>query len=189
MRSGAAHPKMAALQVVVLAHFKAHADACAASGAAAAARPSRVIIFTNLRDSVHQICDFLRAHEPLVKARCLVQPLVTAILGNLQWPVPELWAVHDGCMDLSRHGHNRWCSFDGTCVFDRTDWLPRRMFIGQGAGTKKGAGGMRQAEQKQVLADFRAGLFNAMVATCIGEEGLDIPQVCPLPSVISFLGL
>ncbi len=29
----------------------------------------------------------------------------------------------------------------------------------------------------QVLADFRAGLFNTLVATCIGEEGLDIPQV------------
>lgn len=29
----------------------------------------------------------------------------------------------------------------------------------------------------QVLADFRAGKFNTLVATCIGEEGLDIPQV------------
>lgn len=53
-----------------------------------------------------------------------------------------------------------------------------RMFIGQGAGSKKGGGGgMKQAEQKKVLADFRAGLYNTMVATCIGEEGLDIPQV------------
>ncbi len=54
-----------------------------------------------------------------------------------------------------------------------------RMFIGQGAGSKKGDGGMKQAEQKKVLADFRAGLFNTMVATCIGEEGLDIPQARP----------
>ncbi len=52
------------------------------------------------------------------------------------------------------------------------------MFIGQGAGSKRGAGGMKQLEQKKVLADFRAGLYNTMVATCIGEEGLDIPQVC-----------
>lgn len=52
-----------------------------------------------------------------------------------------------------------------------------RMFIGQGAGGKKRAAGMPQREQKQVLADFRVGLFNTMVATCIGEEGLDIPQV------------
>ena len=51
------------------------------------------------------------------------------------------------------------------------------MFIGQGAGSRKGAGGMAQREQKAVLADFRRGAFNTLVATCIGEEGLDIPQV------------
>eukprot|EP00887_Chlorella_sp_A99_P003881 scaffold11.g3881.t1 len=32
-------------------------------------------------------------------------------------------------------------------------------------------------EQKAVLADFREGKFNVLVATCIGEEGLDIPAV------------
>lgn len=64
MRSAAAHPKMAALQEVILAHFQAHA------ASADAGRPSRIIVFTNLRDSVHQICDVLRKHEPLVQARC-----------------------------------------------------------------------------------------------------------------------
>ena len=54
-----------------------------------------------------------------------------------------------------------------------------RAFIGQGPGSsEKGAGGgMKQKEQKQVLADFCAGNFNVLVATCIAEEGLDIPQV------------
>lgn len=52
------------------------------------------------------------------------------------------------------------------------------MFIGQSGGGRKGGGpGMAQREQKAVLAEFRAGGFNALVATCIGEEGLDIPQV------------
>ncbi len=56
-------------------------------------------------------------------------------------------------------------------------WIYRK-FIGQGAG-RKGSGpqGMKQSEQKQVLADFRASAFNTLVATCIGEEGLDIPEV------------
>lgn len=42
----------------------------------------------------------------------------------------------------------------------------------------------------QVLADFRAGLFNTLVATCIGEEGLDIPQVrlCSFLCTLSYLG-
>lgn len=57
----------------------------------------------------------------------------------------------------------------------------RRMFVGQGAGSRKGGGGMAQREQKAVLADFRRGAFNTLVATCIGEEGLDIPQVPPPP--------
>ncbi|GAX72692.1 hypothetical protein CEUSTIGMA_g148.t1 [Chlamydomonas eustigma] len=60
-----------------------------------------------------------------------------------------------------------------------------RYFIGQGGGksTSKQGGcstallGMKQADQKAVLTDFRDGKFNTLVATCIGEEGLDIPEV------------
>lgn len=36
---------------------------------------------------------------------------------------------------------------------------------------------MVQADQKAVLEDFHKGAFNTLVATCIGEEGLDIPAV------------
>lgn len=52
--------------------------------------------------------------------------------------------------------------------------------MGQSGGKSKGTG-MPQREQKAVLAEFRAGGFNTLVATCIGEEGLDIPQACPNP--------
>ena len=49
--------------------------------------------------------------------------------------------------------------------------------------------GMKQAEQKKVLTDFRAGAFNTLVATCIGEEGLDIPQAgaLALPALLTHL--
>ena len=47
-----------------------------------------------------------------------------------------------------------------------------------------------------MLADFREGRFNVLVATCIAEEGLDIPQVglplqplLMLDSVIAALGV
>lgn len=56
----------------------------------------------------------------------------------------------------------------------------RRAFIGQGnrsSKSAKGEEGMKQAEQKEVLNAFRHGTINVLVATCIGEEGLDIPQV------------
>ncbi|MAG91528.1 hypothetical protein CMO83_02530 [Candidatus Woesearchaeota archaeon] len=62
-----------------------------------------------------------------------------------------------------------------------------RIFVGQ---QKKGGTGLSQKEQKQMLDDFRNGLFNVLVATSIGEEGLDIPKVDlvvffePIPSAI-----
>ena len=62
-----------------------------------------------------------------------------------------------------------------------------KIFVGQ---QKKGDTGLSQKEQKQMLDDFRNGLFNVIVATSIGEEGLDIPKVDlvifyePVPSAI-----
>ena len=35
---------------------------------------------------------------------------------------------------------------------------------------------MTQKEQQALLKAFRNGDFNVMIATCIAEEGLDIPQ-------------
>ena len=61
------------------------------------------------------------------------------------------------------------------------------IFVGQ---QKKGETGLSQKEQKKMLDDFREGLFNVLVATSIGEEGLDIPKVDlviffePIPSAI-----
>ncbi|CAD7704868.1 unnamed protein product [Ostreobium quekettii] len=101
------HPKMAVLCEVLLAHF--------ASGGG-----SRVIVFTNLRETVGDIVQLLRRHE---------------------------------------------------------DTITAKMFIGQSGGPQKSTVGMKQSEQKRVLQDFREGKFNTLVATCIGEEGLDIPEV------------
>lgn len=61
------------------------------------------------------------------------------------------------------------------------------IFVGQ---LKKGETGLSQKEQKEVLERFRNGLLNVIVATSIGEEGLDIPKVDlvifyePIPSAI-----
>jgi len=61
------------------------------------------------------------------------------------------------------------------------------IFVGQ---TKKGDTGLSQKEQKEILDLFREGKINLIVATSIGEEGLDIPKVDlviffePVPSAI-----
>lgn len=49
-------------------------------------------------------------------------------------------------------------------------------FIGQ-ATDKKGNRGFTQKVQEQILADFQNGTFQVLVATSIGEEGLDIGEV------------
>jgi len=62
-----------------------------------------------------------------------------------------------------------------------------QLFVGQ---TKKEDTGLSQKEQKQILDKFREGEFNVLVATSVGEEGLDVPQVNlvifyePIPSAI-----
>ncbi|KAL5380010.1 hypothetical protein DPSP01_008049 [Paraphaeosphaeria sporulosa] len=47
-----------------------------------------------------------------------------------------------------------------------------RVFVGQSSG--KNSEGMNQKEQLDVIEKFKAGTFNTLVATSIGEEGLDI---------------
>ena len=61
------------------------------------------------------------------------------------------------------------------------------IFVGQ---AKRGGTGLSQKEQKRMLQDFRDGAFNVLIATSIGEEGLDIVKVDtvifyePTPSAI-----
>ena len=50
-----------------------------------------------------------------------------------------------------------------------------KLFVGQ-ADSEQSAG-MKQTDQIKAVEDFRGGKFNVLVATCIGEEGLDIGQV------------
>jgi len=60
--------------------------------------------------------------------------------------------------------------------------LRPRHFVGQSKSVgktddKKSLNGMKQKEQQQVMMDFQNGLFNILVCTSIGEEGLDIGEV------------
>jgi ATP-dependent DNA helicase MPH1 len=50
-----------------------------------------------------------------------------------------------------------------------------RVFVGQSSA--KNSEGMTQKEQLQVIQDFKDGTYNTLIATSIGEEGLDIGEV------------
>ena len=49
------------------------------------------------------------------------------------------------------------------------------VFVGQ--ANSKGSDGMGQKQQLSTIEDFKNGIFNTLVATSIGEEGLDIGEV------------
>jgi len=63
-------------------------------------------------------------------------------------------------------------------------------FIGQ---AKMKGDGMSQEEQKEVIEKFRKGIYNVLVSTSIGEEGIDIPATSmvlfyePVPSAIRYI--
>ena len=65
--------------------------------------------------------------------------------------------------------------------------LPVTIFFGQ---AKKNGHGLSQKQQKQLLDDFRSGIYKCLIATSVAEEGLDIPAVDnvfffePIPSAI-----
>jgi ERCC4-related helicase len=129
------HPKLIKLGDTLREHFQRHSAAGGAAFFRADDRQSsepvpstsRVIVFTETRNSVAELLKYLKEY----------------------------------CA--------RWCK----CA----------AFVGQ-AGAKKSAGsedaastGQSQREQAEVVANFRAGKINTLIATCIGEEGLDIGEV------------
>jgi Fanconi anemia group M protein len=69
--------------------------------------------------------------------------------------------------------------------------MKAEMFVGQAKKISSGkTSGLSQKEQKKAIEDFSSGKVNVLVATSIGEEGLDIPEVNsvifyePVPSEI-----
>ncbi len=72
-------------------------------------------------------------------------------------------------------------------MLNSIDGVNARVFVGQ---ARREEGGLTQREQQAIIEDFRRGIVNILVATSIGEEGLDLPEVnCvifyePVPSAI-----
>ncbi|KAH6610530.1 atp-dependent dna helicase mph1 [Trichoderma cornu-damae] len=100
------HPKLVVLADCVLNHFMDNGE------------ETRVIVFSEFRDSAEEIVRMFNAHRPLIKAT---------------------------------------------------------VFVGQADG-KRGEG-MKQKQQMETIEKFKTGAYNVLVATSIGEEGLDIGQV------------
>ena len=122
---------------------------------------TRVMIFCSYRDTVRDIVEQLREIKPKGEKACRVK--VAPFVGQSSG-------------ENARDRRNR----------EKSVLAKQQQNI-----TKAGGGGedtddalifekqkgQKQAEQKAVLEDFRNGNLNCLVATSIGEEGLDIPSV------------
>ena len=110
------HPKLTYLCDTVLNHFLDAGEGRLGDGAPPSS--TRIIVFSEFRDSAEDITRILNKHGPMIRAS---------------------------------------------------------VFVGQ--ADSKRSEGMNQAKQQETIRKFRDGIFNVLVATSIGEEGLDIGQV------------
>jgi len=56
--------------------------------------------------------------------------------------------------------------------------IKSKIFVGQAKKIEDGINtGLSQKEQKKIIDEFSLGKINVLCATCIAEEGLDIPEV------------
>lgn len=110
------HPKITYLCDTILNHFLDAGDGRLPDGAPPSG--TRVIVFSEYRESAEDIARALNRHGPLIRAS---------------------------------------------------------VFVGQ--ADSKRSEGMNQAKQLETIHKFKSGHFNVIVATSIGEEGLDIGQV------------
>ncbi|TPX65811.1 hypothetical protein SpCBS45565_g04856 [Spizellomyces sp. 'palustris'] len=117
------HPKLERLVSLVVQHFVEHAEETqrlTEDGRSLECRETRVMVFSQFRESVEEIKAALEQHKPMIRVMS---------------------------------------------------------FVGQSAGGKGTKKGFSQKEQLRVLSEFQKGNYNVLVATSIGEEGLDIGEV------------
>ena len=59
-------------------------------------------------------------------------------------------------------------------LFSKNDIISHAQFIGQ--SSRLGKEGLSQKEQIEILEKFKEGSLNVLIATSVGEEGLDVPS-------------
>ncbi|MFC2175309.1 DEAD/DEAH box helicase, partial [archaeon] len=114
----------------------------------------------------------MRESMKMQKAKVLVEK---AIKEGIQHPkIEKLLELLDGKEQAIVFTHYR-ASSKRVAKYLNDNGITARRFVGQ--TTKEGERGLRQKEQIEMINEFRAGMFKVLVATSVGEEGLDIPSV------------
>ncbi|CAI2724213.1 unnamed protein product [Schistosoma spindalis] len=131
----AGHPKLDKLRDVLLDHFNFEDRKNTHERSS-----TRVIVFTQFRDSVEEIMHMLKPFKPLIRPASFIGQ-GTRVSGS-----PQLNNQHES-PSLKN---------------------PR---------LSNAQGGISQRDQIRVMDGFRSGVYNTLVSTCVGEEGIDVGQV------------
>ncbi|OON15683.1 helicase protein, partial [Opisthorchis viverrini] len=130
------HPKLEKLKELLVQHFRSHAPI--------AQGETRVIVFSQFRDSVEEIMHMLKQLRPLVRP--------ASFIGQ-------------------GSGTNRSPVLAGSGPDAKLSTPPLM------SSNRLTSGGISQRDQLRVMDAFRKGVYNTLVSTCVGEEGLDVGQV------------
>ncbi len=114
----------------------------------------------------------LRESPKMMKAKVLCRKALEK--GIMHPKLPKLLEVLGGAEQAIVFTHYR-ASSKRVAQFLNSNGISAKRFIGQ--ASKEGEKGLRQREQIGMIDKFRNGEFRVLVATSVGEEGLDIPSV------------
>ncbi|CAH8462690.1 unnamed protein product [Heterobilharzia americana] len=131
----AGHPKLDKLKEILCSHFNSYGKGKIREG-----NSTRVIVFTQFRDSVEEIMHMLKHLRPLIKPASFIGQGTRV----------------NGSPSVSNQSESPRIA---------TSRLPN------------GQGGISQRDQIRVMDAFRSGVYNTLVSTCVGEEGIDVGQV------------
>ncbi len=154
--SSVSHPKLAKLRDVLTEHFHRYT---------AGGQSTRAIVFSQFRSSVDEIVSFLEGEELLSVCRFVGQGSssstsigVASTATSSKPPPPEQ--------------HNRQLKLNSAQEAKAKNTVGKPLEVAVSFSR-----GQSQKVQKAVLTNFRNGVYNCLVATCIAEEGLDVGEV------------
>lgn len=156
------HPKMESLVSIMKNYFSA----------VDYRESSRIIIFAAYRDTTAEIHRMLQLHVPDCSAHVFVGQAGKAP------STPKKGKGTKSSVDEYDNPQMDYGESPGPSKGRRKSQQSQQSPAQRGMVLDgKAASGMSQKEQQQVIADFKSGKFNTLIATSIGEEGLDIGEV------------
>ncbi|MDO8516756.1 MAG: helicase-related protein, partial [Nanoarchaeota archaeon] len=129
---------------------------------------------------------FLRTNELIGKG--FEHPKLSKIIELI-----EIEKIHDEKVRIIIFTQFRETASIISKALNKISGVKTKVFVGQAKKISSETGettGLNQKEQQDIIQDFADGKINVLVATSIGEEGLDIPEVNevifyePVPSAI-----